>query len=343
METWLLSSLGYCFDTSMTNSRLPQIGMSSDLLELVQAHMAQISIVNARLVQALSIAIENRTISVAAVMEEAFAWHRDLPPELQLASLPFSNLPFNIEMPIYMLHLMYNGVHILHYLHMVCIANLAPGAGHHGMPDCAAETVDAARRIHHIVTTMMDRDGFRRTWLIISSAYFAGGILLLNTLQHLQQQGEVWQRHQDSIVMAKDCVEVLKTCAEEAPTARELVTLLSPHFHRLQPILNVALKSRTAEGDESDKLDSQPTISTALLEMIAHDLLELLRNPFGSIGSQRKVAHSHENGMPQYWRLAAPLPYNWPYWEDQSRSGLENMWTAVQAYMSSPGCRNRVP
>jgi hypothetical protein len=332
LDMWLSSTLGTLPTSRSVSTRGIPSSMSTitDLSDTIQSQIVAMSVLTARLVRALFVTGEADEITQA--IEQIRTWHRELPPELQSSVSSTLNLPLNLEMSVHSLHLLYDGTLMLLYRRIVLKLHPAHDKLSAQTMEYVHQCSQAAKNVAERVRMFLQRNILvKRYWLLSSSAFVAGGLVLRDlaqklSLQHDQQPG-IQESPQELLYLGQECVKCLAICAETDATAKTMHDTLLPHITTLER----GLRLRDIPVAMHD------------LERISHDLNALMKAPFAPFltlevvagdNTYRQSGHPARSATlydPNEWWLEVPSPYNWPFVNEQPPNSLERMMATLQA------------
>lgn len=296
LESWLTSTLGYMSDISssltaaelLKEMEIPHDAVNG-IFDVVQAEMAKVSLLTARVVRMLYTSRETDMRTVAGITAELREWHQKLTPEVQLSTAVNSAASPELLVPILFIHMIYYGAFMLVHKRILFQAshgedllslNLYQKASDHREVGANAARASAKilGRLHN------DNLVFKRCWLVIFHSFNSAVVLLHNVSQKLQRH-EAKETLTSDFTLVDYCIQLLSFSSHMDPAAKHFLNVLTPHYDLLMsyrnahPALDMLLvrPQNQALGTPKD------------LSATSESLMELLWSPFNDMHSRRSL------------------------------------------------------
>lgn len=143
----------------------------------MQAELTKISILKADILRLSLLFKDLSFLTIETILADLREWHAQLPGMMHLHNLPHEDLPWNLRLTIYHVHLLYQGAFMLLYRRIASQMVKNRGVpGDRTLPSrpskelvgCAEEGVLSAKSSARILGMLMAENGvFKKCWLVM--------------------------------------------------------------------------------------------------------------------------------------------------------------------------------
>lgn len=327
LESWLTSTLGYVPELLMdhcANNVLQDMHMHDDPVEpfseTVQAEMAKISILAARVVRALYSDDSPDTTALDTVSKHLRTWYNGIPRPMRDEGLAVMDLRSEHTVPIYFIRLIHLGAVMLLYRRVMSdavldaeVPNVRPtGEAYQQTAMYANEGMDAARSSARMLDILLDAQLiFRRCWLVIYHSFTSAVIIMHGVARNLAIEPAANPSTRTDLELAHHCLRLLAFSAELDAVAEQFFLTLAPYYDFLLAQVgevSLPLSSTLNVGSHSQTgTYNTPTCITSATEF----LFDIVRKPFGEPGLARSnesdpLLRPFQPDLPSFTRPIVP-------------------------------------
>lgn len=297
LESWLTSTLGYvpellidhCTDNVLQEMYMPDDLVSSDpLAETVQAEMAKVSILAARVVRVLYASQSTDNQALDAIWHDLSSWVSSIPQPLNDESLATMDLKSEHTVPICFIRLIHYGAVMLVYRRVMYdapredVLELLNLDDKHLQPaKYVTEGICAARSSARMLETLLDAELLiKRCWLIIYHS-FTAAVIILHGIAQVGLSNRSNQIFTSDLELVHSCLRLLAFSAEIDAVAEHFFLSLTPYYDYLVAQLGEGRLPLSSSLNFVPHAQTGPYSSPTDTKSAAEFLFDLVQKPFG--------------------------------------------------------------